>query len=482
MSNISGAASFIVVIAAAVVCGGGVAVVVVVVVVVMMLLLVLLLRPLPRQNVPPFEISPAHRCCSFERNAALSPGVPRDVPQINVINAKEEDDERSLGSDMNRTHLSHGSHSTLGVPNPAAYDEWLSHNKLPGSRRLSRSGILGSASAARLYEGQGGFSRRGALGDYPGGLQYDASIDQRDSSSYHGMAPVSNEESNHNLASASASASVSVSASASASAAAGTSSAPQGSSQRTVRTPHQPSATASEPDPVPYVVHSTPMGWKLTTSDRKRFVEAAARMGGYGEHEFLPMPEKLSQLGETMGIPGEFDSVLRSGGSGPSPSRQRPSATAMSRGSSAREKAVERLSKGELKWRGLEHHRRQMKKVDRKMKREVSAANRPKELLEARWAGGGMASRAMTVGGRRTKGRTFRGNVLEDSTGLGVVVGDAGVELHGPLTSSSGAGAAEKQPGERQEEVVRKSFTFAEMFTSESAPEISYESMSKINH
>ena len=70
---------------------------------------------------------------------------------------------------------------------------------------------------------------------------------------------------------------------------------------------------------LPYQIHSAPLGWKLTTPARKRYVEAAAALAGYDDNEALPMPKKLSELAATLNLPKEFDGRLRRGLTGPRP-------------------------------------------------------------------------------------------------------------------------------------------------------------------
>ena len=313
---------------------------------------------------------------SFERNPAFSPSTGKIV----------EDDDKTLDSEMARTHFSMGSHSTLGIPNPVQYDRWLSNNALPIRSTLSRGGLQSAPSA----------SLRRPVADVSASavsFRDGKAMQHSHSSTFinvdHGIAPVT--------------------------------SIVMG--EKSVGDDTQQDTFADDEEEIPYVVHSAPMGWKLTTAARKKYVEATARLAGYGENEFLPMPTKLSKLGETMGVPNDFDKSLRSGGSGPAPSLPPSSAVrsaVKSRGSTARSQAVTRMGAGKLKWRGIENHKLQLKRIDAKLKATVSATNRPNNLVDAGasiyGSVSGNSNRSgghILVGGKRTKGRKFKGHKEE---------------------------------------------------------------------
>lgn len=166
----------------------------------------------------------------------------------------------------------------------------------------------------------------------------------------------------------------------------------------------QQSTRAKTSAPIPYVVHSAPMGWKLTTPARKRFVEAAALLAGMGENEPLPMPDRLSELPESLGLPPDLDERVRRGLAGPAP--RQPLTTKVRqavrrRHTDALATALDRVrlgtGGGNMRWMGREAHERQLKKIDTKIKMNVTAANRPQTLAES------------TVGfGSNAIGRRFR--------------------------------------------------------------------------
>jgi hypothetical protein len=336
---------------------------------------------------------------SFERNPVFSPTTDKIL----------DDDDRTLDSEMAKTHFSHvsrASHSTLGVPNPVRYDHWLSNNALPVRSSLSRGGLQSASSA----------SLRGPV--YSVGLSSSRgskAMRQSQSSSGlhadHGMAPV----------------------------------AKGVGEEKSLDTARQDTFMSEQEEEIPYVVHSTPMGWKLTTAARKKYVEATARIAGYGDNEFLPMPAKLSKLADTMGVPPEFDRSLRGGGSGPAPSLG-SSALARnavsSRSKSAQAQAVVRMGAGTLKWRGIENHKLQLKRVDAKLKGAISATNRPNNLVDAGESvygsiagssveGGTKKKKGhrILVGGKRTRGRKFKGLGREEGTGMEDGGGIVGMEV-----------------------------------------------------
>lgn len=306
-----------------------------------------------------------------------------------------DEDDRTLDSAMAQSHFSR---STLGVPNPGMYDQWLTNNALPGiSRSLSRGGLT---SGGLMWEGVAGLpstSPGKRATSPPSNAQMHNKTKRLHSD--HGMIPQTPSQHFDQTS--------------------------QVISERSsVRsrgvTQH---AVEDEGEPIPYIVHSAPMGWKLTTPARKKYVEATAALAGYGDNEFLPLPNKLSELGSTMGLPSEFDRSLRAGNSGPSPKLFTRNPEVGRRSKEAARRAVERKTP-KLKWRGLDSHRIQLKKVDAMLRSTLSSSNRPNSLVDPGDSVYGsmepsnstmsLGKKVVKVGGKRVMGRKFKSQSVGD--------------------------------------------------------------------
>ncbi|GMH66046.1 hypothetical protein TrLO_g12445 [Triparma laevis f. longispina] len=271
---------------------------------------------------------------SFERNQALSPSKTGRNQAMEQV----DEDDRTLDSAMAQSHFSR---STLGVPNPGMYDQWLTNNALPGiSRSLSRGGLT---SGGLMWEGVAGLPST------------------------------------------------------------------------------SPGKRATSPPSNAQMHNKT----KRLHSDhaRKKYVEATAALAGYGDNEFLPLPNKLSELGSTMGLPSEFDRSLRAGNSGPSPKLFTRNPEVGRRSKEAARRAVERKTP-KLKWRGLDSHRIQLKKVDAMLRSTLSSSNRPNSLVDPGDSVYGsmelsnstmsLGKKVVKVGGKRVMGRKFKSQSVGD--------------------------------------------------------------------
>ena len=248
--------------------------------------------------------------------------------------------------------------STLGQPTPDLYDVWLPNNALPAGR-----GLESSRSASKLMTTNGSSNSNSSIGGGGGG----------------GVAP------------------------------------------RPYSAGGVPQSQASMPRlqtsaPIPFVVHSSPMGWKLTTPARKRFVEAAALLAGLGDNERLPMPERLSELPESLGLSSGMQERARRGLAGPAPRLPLTSKIRQAvrrRHAEALSQALDRVrlgtGGGTMKWMGTESHLGQLKKIDTRIKMNVGAGNRPKILCDGN---GGLGASAAI-------GRRFRRMPDEEDEELG---------------------------------------------------------------
>ncbi|GMH88444.1 hypothetical protein TrVE_jg6952 [Triparma verrucosa] len=363
---------------------------------------------------------------SFERNQTLSPSKAHRNQGMEQV----EEDDRTLDSEMNKSYFSR---STLGVPNPGMYDQWLTNNALPGiSRSLSRGGL---GSAGLLWENAANDpGRNRAMSPPSNAMMHNKG---RRLHSDHGMGPATPQQHFDQTSQI----------------------AERISERSSVRSRgnHSAAMAEDEGEPIPYIVHSAPMGWKLTTPARKKYVEATAQLAGYGDNEFLPLPDKLSELGSTMGLPDEFDRSLRAGNSGPAPKLFRKNPKVNQRSKEAAQRAVDRKAPP-LKWRGLDSHRIQLKKVDAMLRSTLSSSNRPSSLVDPGESVYGAAQptsstvslgrKVVKVGGRRTTGRQFKSQSQTD------LHQGTGVEDTGSLEGGPG-------PSMTQTE---QSFSYTEMF------------------
>jgi len=285
------------------------------------------------------------------------------------------------------------SQSTLGVPRPEMYDQWLPHGKMPPRRSLSRAGL------------QQGESRQEQMPTSPTGHGADGARARIHSD--HGMGPA------------------------------------EAYSDTSFDQASQGASTFAHEEgeaEVGYIVHAAPMGWKLTTPARKRFVEATALLAGYGENECLPMPDKLSDLPDVLGIPQHLTNSLRQGSSGPMPGFPHQTQAVKKNHMRAVTKHLDRTKSAQggvtLKWMGADSHKAQLRKVDAKLKMTVSSANRPQKIVdddtgEKKFGDQGYR---LKVGGARTAGRRFRegrGGLAESISSADVGGGGLEVEVGG---------------------------------------------------
>ena len=342
-------------------------------------------------------INSALSASSFERNASLSPAkFSKGARNGNQEMDRVQEDEESVDSAMAQSHFSK---STLGVPNPGMYDQWTVNNALPGiSRSLSRGGLFGDLA------GQSPWAHPSTPGERAQTLNRRATSPPSNTMMHNQEHRV---HSDHRMVPRPKATEMTMNQQ----------EASQVLSERTSVRSRGGTESLDSAEPIPYIVHSAPMGWKLTTPARKRFVEATAQLAGYGDNEFLPLPEKLSQLGTTMGLPAEFDGSLRKGNSGPAPKLFVSNPSVSKRSLEAAQRAVDR-SAPPLKWRGLESHRIQLKKVDAKLRATLSGINRPAGLVDPGESVYGtmfpeerevkIKAKLVKVGGKRVKGRKFR--------------------------------------------------------------------------
>jgi hypothetical protein len=309
---------------------------------------------------------------SFHPNAKFKERPKTTVP---TARAEEVDDGVSRASRGNESHAQY-SQSTLGIPQPELYDQWLPHGKLPPSRSLSRGGVR-----------------------VPEAFYEDDYAPPQSPTSHGGI------HSDHGLMATKPAPKADLSSNASYHSAGGSTFAHEHPVQN---------------DEIGYIVHSAPMGWKLTTPARKRFVEAAALLAGLDENEPLPMSTRLSDLPGNLGISPALTGSLRQGSSGPLPGFAFNDPNVKQNHKRAVTAHLDRTKAAQggltLKWMGADAHLAQMKKVDAKIKMKVSAANRPREIATEDYGPQpGEPGHVVKVGGIRTAGRKFRDMVHSES-------------------------------------------------------------------